>query len=157
MMQLKKELLHRTKAMAGGKDLKPLVVIIDDVFTFLLHQSKAVTKIFFDLLIFGAELNVHLVAASHFTYRNLLKQVMDMNPPMRRKMQFHYGCDCCQVITPVGAELVLTAEDLVFYKTKNEADYVRLFPFPETPSSLGRNLETDVAERPPKGVVANNR
>lgn len=128
MQRLKKEMLRRTKLVEARKQVAPLIVVLDDVFDLLMNQTKSITRIFFELLISGSSIGMHMIAASIATRRNLLKQMMEMNPPMRKRMQFHFGCTCCDINTPVGAELVYTTDDFIFYKGKNEVDYLRLYP-----------------------------
>lgn len=105
-----------------------LIVYLDEVFDIILNNTKAIGLTFLQLLLFGKELKIHLIAASYSTYRNLLKQLMTLDPVAKAKLNKHSITQEFQVATPLGAELVITAEDFMFFKEANTKEYKRLFP-----------------------------
>jgi hypothetical protein len=136
MLALSKEMRERSihfKRVAEGKPEKRkhmphLIVILNDVFDIVLSSKKAVGQIFLNLLLMGKALKMHVVASSASTYRILLKQLAQMDPSVMRKFKNHFGYDHLNIVTPLGAELVITAEDFIFFKKANAIDYQRLYP-----------------------------
>ena len=56
------------------------------------------------------------IITSSLSYRNLLEQLININPSITKELQKKYGVPEPQKITILGSELILTAENLVFYK-----------------------------------------
>lgn len=136
MLALSKEMRERSihlKRQAEGKSVKRrhlphLIILLHDVFNIVLSHRKAVGQIFLNLLLFGKALKMHVVASSSCTYRMLLKQLAHMDPLVMRKFRNHFGQDHSNIVTPLGAELVIAAEDFIFFKKANAIDYQRLYP-----------------------------
>ena len=125
------------------KQFPSMIILLHDVFDIILSRKKSVGLIFLKLLLTGKELGMHIVAASNSTYRNLLKQLSQINPLAMEKYRGRLGACDCRISTSLGAELVMTAEDFVFFKEANGAEYHRLYPATDT--QVGEQLATGYA------------
>lgn len=106
----------------------PLVVISDDIFELVITKRKYTGLYFLQLLIEGPAYGIHFMIASIRVYRNLINQLMAVNPVLKdalRKLIPDYDFSITQ---PLGAELIITPEDLYFFKTREQMDYDRYFP-----------------------------
>lgn len=135
MQALARELQHRKNMLLKTKGgqlfaalCPPLLVVLHDVFELILSRKRSVGLTFTKLLLQGPDLNIHLLAASAGTYRNLLRQIVQVHPLTAGKFRKELGSDRFRFHTPLGAEMVLTAEDFIFFKGAGEADYHRLYP-----------------------------
>jgi hypothetical protein len=136
MQALSREMRERSillKKQAEGKcekrkEVPHMIILLHDVFDFIMSRKKSIGLIFLQLLLMGKALKMHVVAASGITYRMLLKQLVNLNPAAMKKYQHFFGNDQMNIVTPLGAELVITAEDFIFLKKANSIDYQRLYP-----------------------------
>ncbi|MCU7551492.1 hypothetical protein OCK74_20390 [Chitinophagaceae bacterium LB-8] len=136
MQALLKEMRSRSiyfRKLAEGKPEKKkqvphLIILLHDVFDIVLSSKKSIGQIFLQLLLLGKALKMHVVAASGNSYRMLLKQLANLDPSVMRKFRNQFGHDHLNIVTPLGAELVITAEDFIFFKKANAIDYQRLYP-----------------------------
>lgn len=131
LMQVWKELKKRKRLAqlhAAKFEKEPVMIVwLDDVFDLIITRKKHTGLAFLDLLLNGAGCKMHLVAASFSTYRNLLKQLAVLHPVVKEKLKTQPQPAAFYAATPLGAELVLTGDDLVYYKPANAQDYVRLY------------------------------
>jgi hypothetical protein len=65
--------------------------------------------------------------ASPTSYRNLLGQVMQLSPAHKRLLEQAGLTFRTAGITPVGAELIFTPEDMVFFKQRNSMEVERYY------------------------------
>lgn len=113
------------------KSFPSMVILLHDVFDIIISRKKSIGLIFLKLLLMGRQLKMHVVAASGGTYRNLLKQLATANPIIMERFKGKLGLQSFQIATSLGAEMVITAEDFVFFKEANNAEYQRFYPLPE--------------------------
>lgn len=134
MAALGKELQRRIKRLSVKREHKtsdacpPLLVLLDDVLDVVISSKKSVGLTFLQLLLMGHQVNMHVVAASSGTCRHLLRQLMQIHPIVKSKFQKLFEPSMLSVTSPLGAELVFTAEDFIFFKEANTVDYHRLYP-----------------------------
>lgn len=131
IQQLFTEMKTRLKYQKQGKQaaIQPstLVVIIDELFSLILTQKKQTGIYFLQLLIMGKQVGIHFIAASASTYRNLLLQLMHMHPEIEKQLVKKQLTKSSTIIKPLGAELILTTDDLVFYKSSTMPIHERYF------------------------------
>lgn len=134
MQSLSRE-MHKRKALR--KRLGPeafdatcpyLVVFLHDVFELVLSQKKAIGITFLQLLLLGKSLKLHTIAASCSTYRNLLRQFMQLNPIVKAKFRKTLGEKSLYIPQSLGAELILTSENFSFFRSAADHDYHRFYP-----------------------------
>ena len=136
MQQLMKELKRRQnlKQSPGKSDvdkLYPLVVIIDDIFDIIITKRKYTGIYFLELLAAGKGLGIYFIAASIWTYRNLLSQLIKSKLDTKKSITSSLAEKSLHTIQPLIAELIITPEDLYFFKLSNQINYTRYFPIRE--------------------------
>jgi hypothetical protein len=88
-----------------------------------------VQSAFLQLLLGGPAAGIHLIAASGGPFRQLLRQVCHYDPRLQHKFSsIEAGA---YPASAFGAELVLTGEELVYFKGASDGDYQRLYPLCE--------------------------
>ena len=121
ILQLFTEMKSRVKQQKQGKQtakyLPTLVVMIDELFSLILSHKKQTGIYFLQLLIIGKQVGIYFIAASASSYRNLLLQLMNMHPEIEKQLAKKQLTKNSTIVKPLGAELILTPDDLVFYKS----------------------------------------
>jgi hypothetical protein len=128
MQAISKEMRERNFKLKRLSPFPHMIILLHDVFDIVLSHKKAIGQIFLQLLLMGKTLKMHVVASSGSTYRMLLKQLVHLDPSVMRKFRNQFGHDQLNIVTPLGAEMVITAEDFIFFKKANSIDYQRLYP-----------------------------
>ena len=105
-----------------------LFVLIDDVLDLVITRRRSTGLQFLQLLIEGPACGMHVIAASGRAYRNLMLQLLNLNPAVKEKLKKQMPGIDFSVHYPLGAELVMTPEDVCFFRKRNEPDYTRFFP-----------------------------
>lgn len=129
MQDLLKELKKRKRNSIKNSNRRvPLIVISDDIFELVITKRKYTGLYFLQLLIEGPAYGIHFFIVSIRVYRNLMNQLMAVKPLLKdslRKLILDYDFSINQ---PLGSELIMTPEDLYFFKTREQMDYDRYFP-----------------------------
>jgi DNA segregation ATPase FtsK/SpoIIIE-like protein len=105
-----------------------LIIVIDELFHLVLTRKKQTGLYFLQLLIVGHEVNMHVIAASESTYRNLLIQLVHLHPSIEQQLTTKKLIGSRTIIKPLGAEMVITPYNLIFFKTIDMSIYERYFP-----------------------------
>jgi hypothetical protein len=125
LQQLNRELKRRQRRRLT----EPLLlVLVEDVLDLVITRRRSTGLQFLQLLIEGPESSMHVIAASGRAYRNLLLQLLNFNPVVKEQLQKQMPGIDFSVHYPLGAELVMTPEDVYFFRKRNEPDYTRFFP-----------------------------
>jgi hypothetical protein len=119
---------QRKKAINESINFPYLMVVIDELFHLVLTRKKQTGLYFLQLLILGHEVNIHIIAASASTYRNLLIQLVHLHPSIEQQLNSNKLLGGRTIIKPLGAEMVVTPDNLVFFKTIDTLIYERYFP-----------------------------
>lgn len=129
MQDLLKELKKRKRSSIKHSNRRvPLIVISDDIFELVITKRKYTGLYFLQLLIEGPAYGIHFIIASIRVYRNLINQLMAVNPLLKdalRKLIPDYDFSINQ---SSGSELIITPEDLYFFKAREQVDFDRYFP-----------------------------
>jgi hypothetical protein len=127
--RLQSELNSRKKRIKKGQVLATLFILMDDVIQLLITNKKWVGALFLELLLTGHLYHIQVIAVSSGAYRNMLKQLMHTSLHFI-KARFPQILLNSSLPLPsvLGAELVFTADDHVFFKNTMDVDYVRLYP-----------------------------
>lgn len=104
-----------------------LVVMIDDIFEMILTQRKKTGLAFLELAVYGSRVGIHFVVAAYGTYRNLLNQLIQLNPGIEKKLRENTLTSSLRMINPLGSELILSGEGLTFYKEKDAFQLTKLY------------------------------
>ena len=88
--------------------------------------NKKTALEFIELLGFGGEHSIHIIAASSGIYKPLLNQLIRLNPALIAKLG--KANQLADFDKPLAAELVMNPDGLIFFKERNEQVFTRLFP-----------------------------
>jgi len=80
-----------------------------------------------NIFINGPTYGIHTVFASGVSYRNLLEQLVKLNPKISLELQKRYGVPEPKTINLLGSELIFTSEELIFYRPYATMAMERLF------------------------------
>ena len=103
-----------------------LVVFIEDIFGVIMSPQKKTSLSFIELLITGATVSIYFILGSAGIYRNILSQLINVTPALQQKLK--KSVQAYNINQPMGAELVMNPDGLLFYREKNEKIYRRLYP-----------------------------
>ena len=121
----KRQALLRKKADYSLR-LPSLIVFIDDIFEVLKSKHKKTVLAFIELLTGAVNCNMYFILGSSGIYRNLLNQVINLNPALQEKLQ--RPGNTAQITQPLGAELVINPDGLLFFREKGRQIHTRLYP-----------------------------
>jgi len=116
------ELTLRKKKKTVAKEI---IIVMDDIWDMVIHQDKQTGKRLLMLLTEGHKQGIHLVVASPTSYRNLLLQIMQ-NGKTNKKAEGDFDM-YNKGITTLGAEIVFTPDNLVFYRERGSRDIQRFY------------------------------
>lgn len=106
-----------------------LVVFMDDIFEIILSPQKKIPLSFIELLITGATVNMYFIMGSAGIYRNILNQLINVTPALQQKLK--KSVQAYTINQPLGAELVMNPDGLLFYREREEKIHRRLYPVGE--------------------------
>jgi len=101
--------------------------IIDDVWDLIISKPKSLGLSLMRVILYGPEVGIHTIITSSLSYRNLLQQIVNINPVITKDLQKKYGIPEPKRINNLGSELIFTAENLVFYKQAGSMDMDRMY------------------------------
>ena len=103
----------------------PMIILIDNIFEIIMGQQKKTALCFIELLMTAASIKMFFILGSAGIYRPLLDQLITVSPSLKKKLKKSFQD---QLITqPLGAELVINPDGLLFYRERNEKIYTRLY------------------------------
>lgn len=102
-----------------------IIIFIDNIFEIIMAQQKKTALSFIELLLTGAPVKMYFIMGSSGIYRPLLDQLINVSPVLKKKLKKSFQD---QLITqPLGAELVINPDGLLFFRERNEKIYTRLY------------------------------
>jgi hypothetical protein len=105
----------------------PIFIFIEDTIQLLGPSKSNLGIALLKILLAGDQVNMHCICASNFSYHTLIKQLSHIHIPAN-KMLYNFTRDFeLTAIPPLGAEIIFSAEDLIFFKKKGEMNYQTLF------------------------------
>lgn len=130
--ELKKRQKKTESTVNINQKFQSLIVIIDDLLEMLVNKRKNTGLRFLQLMIEGPAVRIHFITASGRSFRNLLNQLINMNPVTKEQLQQQLPNINLTYHLPLGAELILTPENLFFFKARNESDFQRFYAIETT-------------------------
>ena len=97
----------------------------------IITKRKYTGIYFLELLVAGKELGIHFIVASVWAYRNLMSQLIKSKLDTKNKTEKPSPENKFLTVQPLVAELIITPEDLYFFKESTQIDYRRYFPIRE--------------------------
>ena len=101
--------------------------IIDDVWDLVTAKPQKIALNFMMILLYGPSVGIHIVFASGLSYRNLLQQLVLVHPELTEELKKKFGSPPPQDINNLGHELILTADELVYYKKESIMEIEKLY------------------------------
>ncbi len=101
--------------------------IIDDVWDLVTAKPQRIAMNFMMIILYGPSVGIHSVFTSGLSYRNLLQQLVLNHPELTEELKKKYGNPPPQDINNLGHELILTADDLVYYKKTSIMEMEKFF------------------------------
>lgn len=117
---------RKKKSVTAPVMLPDIIVIIDDIFEVLKSHQKKTPVSFIELLMNAADVGMYFILGSSGIYRSLLEQVIHFNPVLQKKL--NKPDQQVQISLPLGAEMVVNPDGLLFFREKGEKIHTRLFP-----------------------------
>jgi hypothetical protein len=127
--ELMKELKSRkvfNKKSAPKLTMPPMLVFIDDIFEVIMSTKKKTALAFIELLIGAAAVDMFFLLGSSGIYRNLLEQLINVSPSLKKKLNSSIPEQ--NISQPLGAELVMNPDGLLFFRERGEKIHRRLYP-----------------------------
>ena len=106
------------KAINKNAPLTRTVIVIDDIWQIVPKLKKGAASQFKQLLNKGVKKGIHFIIGSSMPYRNLLLQLM-----IDRSEENKTG-----VINQLGAELIFNIDGLIFYRERNDINFITYYP-----------------------------
>lgn len=104
------------------------LLILDDIWNLVQAKPTSLSIQLFRIILNGPAVGIHTVIGSNLSYRNLLQHLMELNPPIRKMLQEKYGIPEPTQISNIAHELILSPDNLVFYKKPGSMDLGKLYP-----------------------------
>jgi len=129
-LHLLKKVQNEIKKRQGGEDKGELpyhFLIVDDVWDLITAKPKSVGLSLMSILLDGEAVRVHTIMASGISYRNLLQQLLQINPSLTIELERRFGKPIPKQMNVLGTELIFTPDDLIFLKETGDMEMRRFF------------------------------
>jgi hypothetical protein len=103
-------------------------LLIDDVWDIVTTKPKSLGIDLIRILLYGPAVGVHTIIASAISYRNLLQQLVKINPTITSELQLKYGIPEPKQIGIIGSELIFSPDGLVFYRPAGSFNLEKYYP-----------------------------
>lgn len=119
-----KEVRKRNSWMETGRKAAPALVIYIEhlVDLIIIRQRRDLAVKFIRLLLDGPALGIHCILGSPASFQNVIRQLMQVHPTVRELLD--------ATMRPhqrLGAELVMSAEGLNFFRRNDEIEYQKFY------------------------------
>jgi len=104
-------------------------LVVDDIWDIIVSKPKSVGLSLISILLYGPAVGIHTVFTGSISFRNLLEQLININPKICKELENKYGASEPKRINNMGNELILTAENLVFYKKAGSFEMEKMFKY----------------------------
>jgi hypothetical protein len=102
-------------------------MIIDDIWDIVIAKPKTIGLSMMNIILNGPLVGIHTILTSGLSYRNILQQLIQLNPIIREQLRNKYGMPEPQQINVLGTELIFTPDELIFLKKSGEMEMQRFF------------------------------
>ncbi|MEI7474800.1 MAG: hypothetical protein WCK67_08470 [bacterium] len=103
-------------------------LIIDDIWDIVTAKPKDQVISLIRIILYGPAVGIHTIFASGISYRNLLEQLINVNPQITDLLQEKYGVPEPTQMSALGKELIYTPDGLIYYKSKNMGEIEKFYP-----------------------------
>ncbi len=102
-------------------------IIVDDIWDIIVSKPKSLGLSLMRIILYGPQVGIHTIFTGKISFRNLLEQLININPIISKELQKKFGIPEPKRINNLGNELILTAENLVFYKKAGLMEMDKLY------------------------------
>ncbi len=102
-------------------------LLIDDVWDVVRTKPKSMGLMLIRIMLYGPAVGLHTVFASGISYRNLLQNLVNINPAVQKELQAKYGVPEPTQINTMGQELIYTPDRLIYFKKDSRSDLLKLY------------------------------
>lgn len=126
LKRVQREIKKREK-VADKQELPHQFLIIDDVWDLVTAKPQSVGLSLMSILLDGVTVKVHTILASGLSYRNLLQQLIQINPSLNIELERRFGKPIPKQMNVLGTELIFSPDDLIFLKEVGDMEMKRFF------------------------------
>jgi hypothetical protein len=91
-------------------------LVVDDIWDIVTAKPKVLGLTLMRIILYGPAVGIHTIFASGISYRNLLQQLININPFVTKVLQEKYGVPEPTQISELGRELIYSPDGLIFYR-----------------------------------------
>jgi hypothetical protein len=102
-------------------------IVIDDIWDIITSKPKSLSLNLMRIILYGPDVGVQSIIASGLSYRNLLQQLTTAYPVITKELIKKYGKPEPKQMNMLGDELIITPEELIFYRHNGQTELERYF------------------------------
>jgi hypothetical protein len=103
-------------------------LLIDDIWDIVVTKPRDLGIQLIRVLLYGPAVGIHTIFASGISYRNLLAQLININPLIIDLLQEKYCIPEPTQISEFGRELIYSPDGLIFYKKNGFKEIEKFYP-----------------------------
>lgn len=103
-------------------------LLIDDIWNLVSAKPQSLSISLFRVILNGPAVGIHTILVSNISYRNLLQQLIELNPAIEKMLQEKYGIPAPTQISAIAQELIISPDKLIFYKKSSVIDMQKYYP-----------------------------
>jgi hypothetical protein len=108
--------------------LKYSFLLIDDIWNLVSAKPQSLSISLIRIILNGPSVGIHTILGSNISYRNLLQQLIELNPAIEKMLQEKYGIPAPTQISSIAQELIISPDKLIFYKKSSVLDMQKYYP-----------------------------
>jgi hypothetical protein len=108
--------------------LKYSFLLIDDIWNLVSAKPQSLSISLFRIILNGPIVGIHTILGSNISYRNLLQQLIELNPAIEKMLQEKHGIPAPTQISAIAQELIISPDKLIFYKKSSVLDMQKYYP-----------------------------
>jgi hypothetical protein len=102
-------------------------LVVDDIWDILTAKPKGLGLNLIRIMLYGPVVGIHTIFASGISYRNLLQELVNINPAITKVLQEKYGVPEPTQISVLGGELIYSPDGLIFYRKNGFAELEKYY------------------------------
>lgn len=137
-MRWRKKIMHQKKITSFEKyhalnlwnpiKLNYSFLLIDDIWNLVSAKPQSLSISLIRIILNGPSVGIHTILGSNISYRNLLQQLIKLNPAIEKMLQEKYGIPAPTQISTIAQELIISPDKLIFYKKSSVLDMQKYYP-----------------------------
>jgi len=103
-------------------------LLIDDIWNLVRAKPQSLSISLIRIILNGPSVGIHTILGSNISYRNLLQQLIELNPAIEKMLQEKFGIPAPTQISSIAQELIISPDKLIFYKKSSVLDMQKYYP-----------------------------